>query len=100
MSERVAIVAGAGGELGRATAEKLTAAGFTVAGIDRNKTRSEGAAGRHRARGRTPSTRPRPAAPIDRIAAEARPACGADEHDRHLSAWRRADRSRRTTYGS
>src|SRR6266566_1996909 len=37
MSERVAIVAGAGGELGRATAEKLAAAGFTVAGVDRNK---------------------------------------------------------------
>src|SRR5258708_26304730 len=37
MSERVAIVAGAGGELGRATAEKLAAAGFTVAGVDRNQ---------------------------------------------------------------
>jgi len=37
MSERVAIVAGAGGELGRATAEKLVAAGFTVAGIDRSE---------------------------------------------------------------
>ena len=31
-NERVAIVAGAGGELGRATAEKLAAAGFTVVG--------------------------------------------------------------------
>jgi NAD(P)-dependent dehydrogenase (short-subunit alcohol dehydrogenase family) len=36
-SERVAIVAGAGGELGRATAERLTAAGFTVAGVDRSE---------------------------------------------------------------
>src|ERR1700691_1405002 len=36
-SERVAIVVGAGGELGRATAEKLVAAGFTVAGVDRSE---------------------------------------------------------------
>jgi len=37
MSERVAIVIGAGGALGRATAEKLAAAGYTVVGVDRNK---------------------------------------------------------------
>ena len=37
MSERVAIVVGAGGELGRATAQKLAAAGFTVAGVDRSE---------------------------------------------------------------
>jgi NAD(P)-dependent dehydrogenase (short-subunit alcohol dehydrogenase family) len=37
MSTPVAIVAGAGGELGRAVAEKLTAAGFAVAGIDRSE---------------------------------------------------------------
>jgi NAD(P)-dependent dehydrogenase (short-subunit alcohol dehydrogenase family) len=37
MSERVAILAGAGGELGRATAQKLAAAGFTVVGIDRTE---------------------------------------------------------------
>jgi NAD(P)-dependent dehydrogenase (short-subunit alcohol dehydrogenase family) len=36
-NERVAIVAGAGGELGRITAGKLAAAGFTVAGIDRSE---------------------------------------------------------------
>lgn len=36
MSARVAIVVGAGGELGRATAEKLVAGGFTVVGVDRN----------------------------------------------------------------
>jgi NAD(P)-dependent dehydrogenase (short-subunit alcohol dehydrogenase family) len=37
MSQRVAILAGAGGELGRVTATKLAAAGFTVVGIDRNE---------------------------------------------------------------
>jgi NAD(P)-dependent dehydrogenase (short-subunit alcohol dehydrogenase family) len=37
MNERVAILAGAAGELGRATAQKLAAAGFTVVGIDRNE---------------------------------------------------------------
>jgi NAD(P)-dependent dehydrogenase (short-subunit alcohol dehydrogenase family) len=37
MSERVAIVTGAAGELGRATAEKLTAGGFTAIGVDRNE---------------------------------------------------------------
>ena len=37
MSTRVAILAGAAGELGRATAPRLAAAGFTVAGIDRNE---------------------------------------------------------------
>ena len=37
MSERVAIVVGGGGELGRATAEKLAAAGFTVVGVDRSE---------------------------------------------------------------
>jgi NAD(P)-dependent dehydrogenase (short-subunit alcohol dehydrogenase family) len=37
MSDRLAIVAGAGGPLGRAPAVKLAAAGFTVVGIDRNE---------------------------------------------------------------
>ena len=37
MSERVAIVVGAGGELGRATAQKLAAAGYTVVGVDRSE---------------------------------------------------------------
>jgi NAD(P)-dependent dehydrogenase (short-subunit alcohol dehydrogenase family) len=37
MSERVAIVVGAGGDLGLVTAEKLAAAGFTVAGVDRSE---------------------------------------------------------------
>ena len=37
MSERVAIVVGAGGELGRATAGILAGAGFTVVGVDRSE---------------------------------------------------------------
>jgi NAD(P)-dependent dehydrogenase (short-subunit alcohol dehydrogenase family) len=37
VSDRVAILAGAGGELGRATADQLSAAGFAVVGIDRNE---------------------------------------------------------------
>jgi len=37
VSERVAIVVGAGGELGRATAEALAGTGYTVIGIDRNE---------------------------------------------------------------
>jgi 3-oxoacyl-[acyl-carrier protein] reductase len=37
VSERIAIVVGAGGELGRATAEALTGTGYTVVGIDRNE---------------------------------------------------------------
>ena len=37
VSGRVAVVVGAGGELGRATAIALTGAGFTVVGVDRNQ---------------------------------------------------------------
>jgi NADP-dependent 3-hydroxy acid dehydrogenase YdfG len=37
MSEHVAIVAGAGGELGPATPEKLPANGFTMVRVDRNE---------------------------------------------------------------
>lgn len=37
MSERVAIVVGAGGEVGRVTAEKLAARGFGVVGVDRDE---------------------------------------------------------------
>jgi NAD(P)-dependent dehydrogenase (short-subunit alcohol dehydrogenase family) len=37
MNERVAIVVGAGGELGRATAVALAGAGYTVVGVDRSE---------------------------------------------------------------
>ena len=39
MSERVAIVVGAGGELGRATAEALAGTGYTVVVVNRNEQR-------------------------------------------------------------
>lgn len=39
MSESMAIVVGAGGELGRATAEILAAAGYLVVGVDRSQQR-------------------------------------------------------------
>ena len=37
MSERIAIVVGAGGELGRATAAALAGTGYTVTGVDRSE---------------------------------------------------------------
>ena len=73
MSERVAIVTGAGGELGRATAQKLTAAGFTVTGIDRSET---GLKELPDGIGREVGDPVNPAAArsvVDRIAAAARP---------------------------
>ena len=73
MSERVAIVVGAGGELGRATAEKLAAAGYTVAGVDRSeeglKDLPDGI--RHEAADPTDPAAARSV--IDRIAAEVGP---------------------------
>jgi 3-oxoacyl-[acyl-carrier protein] reductase len=36
-AERVAVVVGAGGELGRATAQALATAGYAVVGVDRNE---------------------------------------------------------------
>jgi len=37
VSERIAIVVGAGGEVGRATAQNLAGAGYSVTGVDRNE---------------------------------------------------------------
>jgi NAD(P)-dependent dehydrogenase (short-subunit alcohol dehydrogenase family) len=73
MHERVAIVAGAGGELGRATADKLAAAGFTVVGIDRSE---EGLKELPDSIGREVADPTDPAAArsvVDRIAAEVGP---------------------------
>jgi 3-oxoacyl-[acyl-carrier protein] reductase len=73
VSERVAVVVGAGGELGRATAIALAGAGFTVVAVDRNdKALDELPEGIRRAAGDT--TDPGVAKSlIDRIAAEAGP---------------------------
>src|SRR5215813_974319 len=73
MSKRVAIVAGAGGELGRATAEKLAAAGFTVAGVDRSEEGLKELPGGIRREAANPTDPAAARSVIDRIAAEAGP---------------------------
>jgi NAD(P)-dependent dehydrogenase (short-subunit alcohol dehydrogenase family) len=73
MSERVAIVAGAGGELGRATAEKLAAAGFTVAGIDRSEEGLKDLPDGTRREVADPADPAAARAAVDRVAAEAGP---------------------------
>src|SRR5882672_777178 len=73
MSDRVAMVAGAGGPLGQAAAVKLAAAGFTVVGIDRDERGlRELPDGIHQLPGDTTD----PAVPkglVDRVAAEVGP---------------------------
>jgi NAD(P)-dependent dehydrogenase (short-subunit alcohol dehydrogenase family) len=73
MSDRVAIVAGAGGPLGRAAAVRLAATGFTVVGIDRNEDRlRELPDGIHQVAGDTTD----PAVPkglVDRVVADVGP---------------------------
>ena len=63
MSERIAIVVGAGGELGRATAQALAGAGYTVVGVDRSEEGlKEAARTASAARSATRPIRPRPRA--------------------------------------
>jgi NAD(P)-dependent dehydrogenase (short-subunit alcohol dehydrogenase family) len=73
MSERVAIVVGAGGELGRVTAEKLAAAGFTVAGVDRSEEALKGLPDGIRRETADPGDPAAARSVIDRIAAEVGP---------------------------
>ena len=73
MSERVAIVVGAGGELGRATAEKLTAAGFTVVGVDRSEEGLKELPDGIRREAGDPTDQASAKSVIDRIAAEVGP---------------------------
>ena len=70
MSERVAIVVGAGGELGRMTAEKLAAAGYTVAGVDRSEEGLKGLPDGIRREAADPDAA---RSVVDRIAAEVGP---------------------------
>src|SRR5258707_13123584 len=73
MSERVAIVAGAGGELGRATAEKLAAAGFTMVGVDRSEEGLKELPDSIRREAADPTEPAAARSVVDRIAAEAGP---------------------------
>jgi NAD(P)-dependent dehydrogenase (short-subunit alcohol dehydrogenase family) len=60
MSERVAIVAGAGRELGRATAAALAESGFSVMAIDRDEQGLKELPGGIRRAVGTPPIRPQP----------------------------------------
>jgi NAD(P)-dependent dehydrogenase (short-subunit alcohol dehydrogenase family) len=72
-NEPVAIVAGAGGELGRATAEKLAAAGFTVVGIDRSEEALKELPDGIRREAADPTDQAAARSVVDRIAAEVGP---------------------------
>jgi NAD(P)-dependent dehydrogenase (short-subunit alcohol dehydrogenase family) len=70
MSNRVAIVAGAGGELGLATAATLAAGGFTVVGVDRTEAGLRGLPDGVRGEAADPTDPALAKAVVDRIAAE------------------------------
>jgi NAD(P)-dependent dehydrogenase (short-subunit alcohol dehydrogenase family) len=71
--ERVAIVAGAGGDLGRATAATLAVAGLTVVGVDRSKDALSELAEGVRAEVADPIDPVQAKDVIDRVAAEVGP---------------------------
>jgi NAD(P)-dependent dehydrogenase (short-subunit alcohol dehydrogenase family) len=70
MSDQVAIVAGAGGELGQTVTEKLSAAGFTVAGMDRSEEAMKALPDGVRRLTADPSDPSAARSAVDRIAAE------------------------------
>jgi NAD(P)-dependent dehydrogenase (short-subunit alcohol dehydrogenase family) len=72
-NECVAIVAGAGGELGRATAEKVAAAGFTTIGVDRSEEELKELPDGIRREMADPTDQAAARSVIDRIAAEVGP---------------------------
>src|SRR5215831_9978257 len=72
-NERVAIVAGAGGELGRVTAQKLAAAGFTVVGVDRSEEGLKELPDGIRREAADPAGQAAARSVVDRIAAEVGP---------------------------
>jgi NAD(P)-dependent dehydrogenase (short-subunit alcohol dehydrogenase family) len=73
MSPQIAIVAGAGGELGQATASTLATAGFNVVGIDRNDAGLRGLPDSVRGEVGDPTDPTVPGPLIDRIAREVGP---------------------------
>jgi NAD(P)-dependent dehydrogenase (short-subunit alcohol dehydrogenase family) len=73
MNPGVAVVAGAGGELGRATSVALSAAGFTVVAVDRNERALRELPGSIRSEVADTTDPAVPAALIGRIAAEIGP---------------------------
>jgi NAD(P)-dependent dehydrogenase (short-subunit alcohol dehydrogenase family) len=86
---RMAIVAGAGGELGRATAEKLAAAGFTVVGVDRSAEGLKELPDSIRRETGDPTDPAVARSVVDPDRRRGRPARGAGEHHRHVPSGRR-----------
>ena len=83
MSEHVAIMAGAGGELGPATAEKLPATGFTMVRVDRNEEALKELPDSIRREVANP-TDPAAARSVEPDRRRGRPAGDAGEHHRHV----------------
>jgi NAD(P)-dependent dehydrogenase (short-subunit alcohol dehydrogenase family) len=73
MNERVAIVAGAGGALGRTTAASLATAGFTVVAVDRDERLMKDLPDGMRREAGDPTDPVAARSVVDRIAAEAGP---------------------------
>ena len=90
MSSRIAIVAGAGGGLGLATAHRHHADGLTVVAVDRNKAGLEELPDEIHTEVADPTDPTVPGPLVDRLTAEVGPTGRPGQHDRRVRAGRGA----------